>query len=316
MRRIAVLGALLGAGTVSIAVAAFQTPAGSVAGLQGPPVVDVEKLRDNLFVLKGGGGNSAVFIQTDGVVIVDTKNPGWGAAILARIRELTSKPVTTIINTHAHRDHVSGNVEFAPTVDIVAHANTRVNMETMTPPPVTTASGPSGNIFAEHDGQGLPTRTFTDRVVLGSGADRIELRYFGRGHTNGDAWVFFPSLGVVHAGDSFPGKLLSIMDANNGGSAVEYADTLTKAYAAIANGSVIITGHDATMTRDDLREYVDFNRAFVNAARAAQRAGLSAHDFAATWAVPAPYATYVVPLAVLEVNAVLAYRELLDVRQR
>ncbi len=77
-------------------------------------VIDVEKLRDNLFVLSGAssGGNTAVFIQTNGVTVVDTKNPGWGAPILAKIKELTPKPIVRIINTHTHGDHVSGNVEF------------------------------------------------------------------------------------------------------------------------------------------------------------------------------------------------------------
>ena len=92
-------------------------------------VVEVEKVKDNLFLLKGGGGNTAVFVGTSGVVVVDTKLPGWGQPILDKIKELTDKPVTTIINTHTHGDHVSGNVEFPATVDVVTHENTKANMD-------------------------------------------------------------------------------------------------------------------------------------------------------------------------------------------
>src|SRR5207253_7309415 len=112
-----VLGVVIAAGALSIAAVAYQTQP------QGPKVVEVEKLKDNLFMLKGGGGNTAVFVGTNGVVVVDTKNPGWGQPILDKIKELTPKPVTTIINTHTHGDHVSGNVEFPATVDIIVQEN-------------------------------------------------------------------------------------------------------------------------------------------------------------------------------------------------
>src|SRR5215831_10492262 len=128
MNRTIVLGTLMATGVVSLAVAGYQAPA-PPSPAASPKVVEVEKVRDNLFMLKGGGGNTAVFIGTKGVVVVDTKLPGWGQPILDKIKELTPKPVTTIINTHTHGDHVSGNVEFPATVDIVTQENTKANME-------------------------------------------------------------------------------------------------------------------------------------------------------------------------------------------
>ena len=156
-------------------------------------------------MLRGGGGNSTVFVQTNGVTVVDTKNPGWGQPLLDKIKELTPKPVTTIINTHTHGDHVSGNVEFPATVDIVAHENTKANMKQMRPVTgIAKPGAPAGpNIFKENGGRGMAKRTFKDRMTLGTGNDRIDLYYFGRGHTNGDAWVLFPALRVVPAGDIF-----------------------------------------------------------------------------------------------------------------
>ena len=132
-------------------------------------------------------------MTSSGVVVVDTKIPGWGPPLLAKIKELTSKPVTTIINTHTHFDHVGGNPDFPDNVDIVVHENTKANMEAMravTGIPMEQQTFLS--VFKDSNGKGLAKKSFKDKMTLGSGADQIDLYYFGRGHTNGDAWVVFP----------------------------------------------------------------------------------------------------------------------------
>src|SRR5207248_3002244 len=148
---------------------ALLVAAGTLASLeaqppqqQGPRTIDVDKVKDNLWVLKGGGGNTAVFVTADGVTVVDAKNPGWGQPILDKIKELTPKPVTRLINTHTHGDHVSGNVEFPASVEIVTQENTKTNMEKM-------------DIFKQNSGKGLPKRTFKDKMTIGKGADQIDL---------------------------------------------------------------------------------------------------------------------------------------------
>ena len=257
-----------------------------------PKVIDVEQLEDNLFVLRGqgGGGNTGVFVTTDGVVVVDTKNPGWGQPILEAIGELTTNPVTTLINTHSHGDHVSGNVAFATTVEFVAHATTKANMEAMRP--YTGRTEPPVNVFADTNGHGLPTRTFTDRLSLGSGADQIDLYYFGRAHTGGDAWVVFPALRTLHAGDAFLGKRVPFLDAENGGSGVAIPDTLQKAHDTIPNVDTIITGHSTQASWADLNEWAAFNRDFLEMVRTGRAAGRSVDEIANAWAVPAKYADY------------------------
>src|SRR5437867_4512407 len=255
MKRSVALGVLIGVGALSMVVAARQ--AGG-AGQQARKIVEVEKLKDNLFVLKGGGGNTAVFITAAGVVVVDAKNPGWGQPILDKIKEVTDKPVTTLINTHTHGDHVSGNVEFPASVDIIVQANTAENMKKMIPN--STAADqtvPAQTIFQQNGGKGLPKHTFKDKMTVGKGADEVDLFYFGRGHTNGDAFVLFPSLRVLHAADIFSGKNIPLLDANNGGSAVEIANSLEKAANSL-NGKydTIVTGHANEMTPADLREYI------------------------------------------------------------
>ncbi len=298
MTRVKVLSLLLAIGVLSVTAKAFQqAPAPTMT-------IDVQKLKDNLFILSGkastgqdGGGNTAVFVQTNGVTVVDTKNPGWGPPILAKIKELTNKPVTTIINTHTHGDHVSGNVAFPTVVQIVTHSNTRLNMDKM-------------KIFGESKGVGLPTRTFADYLALGDGADRIDLRWFGRGHTNGDAWVFFPALRVVHAGDIFPGKQVPILDGNNGGSGFEMPRTLSRAHSTLGDVDTIITGHSTVMKPADLKEWAEFNDDFLAAVRQGKAAGRTTVEIASSWTVPAKYQGYTADPKRVQSNVEVIFKEL------
>jgi glyoxylase-like metal-dependent hydrolase (beta-lactamase superfamily II) len=297
MRRAAVLIALVTVGGLSIAVSALQQPPGSATA---PRVVEVQKLKDNMFILTGGGGNTTVFIQGDGITVVDTKNPGWGQPILSKIKELSPKPVVRIINTHTHGDHVSGNVEFPATVDIVVQENTAANMKLMKP--VTAAAAPpkpAPTIFEQNQGKGLAKRTFKDKMTIGSGADQIDLFYFGRGHTNGDAWVLFPALRVVSIGDIFASNnQLPLLDTNNGGSGVEIGDTLMKGHAALNKlADQIVTGHSSVMTFDDLRRWAEFNRGFLEQMRAAKKAGKTPEQTAKEWKAPAGFQPQDTPAA-------------------
>ena len=288
MKRLFVLGGLLVCGAVSLTAMALQAPA--------PMVVEVDKIKDNLYVLKGGGGNTSVFITGGGVIVVDTKNPGWGQPLLEKIKTLTNKPITVVINTHTHGDHVSGNVEFPTTVDIVVQENTKTNMMSMRPAAgvAQPASGPPPNIFQQNSGKGMPKRTFKDRMTIGKGADEVDLYYFGRAHTNGDAVVVFPALRVMHIADMFPTRGLPIMDSNNGGTGVGYADTLTKV-AALADRSAdtIVNGHNATTTTPaDIHQFIGFIQEFVKTVQDGKKSGMSADEVAKAWKTPAKFPGY------------------------
>ena len=281
MRRAAVLIGMMVVGGLVAAVA--QQPADA------PKVVDVEKVKDNLYVLRGvdGGGNTAVFITANGVTVVDAKNPGWGKPILDKIKTLTPKPVTFLINTHTHGDHVSGNVEFPATIDFVAQENTKVNMEKMP-------------IFKEHNGVGLPKRTFKDKLTIGKGADQVDLYYFGRGHTNGDAFVVFPALRIMHAGDIFARKAVPLIDPANGGSMLHISETLMKAHDGIKNVDAIINGHTpAQTTWADLKEFSQFNKDLVDWMRAGLKAGKTPTQLAAEWKLPEKYKGYSAEISAL-----------------
>jgi len=279
MRRAFVLGALLALGGLSITLrAVFEQ--GPARGDQSPAKVEVEKIKDSLYLFKGGGGNSAVFLTDLGVVIVDTKLAGWGQPIVDKLKTITSKPVTMLINTHTHGDHTGSNEFFSTAVEIVAHENTRANMEKM-------------DAFKGNKVNYLPKLMFKDRMSLGAGKDKIELYYFGAGHTDGDAWVVFPALRVMHAGDMFAGKQPPLIDRRNGGSGIAYPDTLAKA-AAVKAVDTIITGHSGLTTMADLQEYARFNLDFRDLVVDGFDRGRSVSEVVSQWKLPEKYKGYAV----------------------
>jgi len=275
MRRLQVLAVIAGVGLAAMAVAQAQQPAPA-----GPNVAQIEKVKDNLFMITGGGGNTAAYITANGVVLVDTKLANWGQAILDKVRTVSDKPITHIINTHTHGDHVGSNEFFAPSVEIVAQANTSANMAKMK------------NFATPETKHGMPDQTFTDKMTVLSGKEAIDLYYFGPGHTNGDAFVVFRELRTMHAGDIFASKGTPLLDMNNGGSGVKIGDTLAKAAAGIKNVDTVIPGHAAVMTWADFIEFGEFNRAFLSATQAAIKAGKTADQAVAELKLPEKFAQY------------------------
>jgi glyoxylase-like metal-dependent hydrolase (beta-lactamase superfamily II) len=302
MRRVVLLSTLVVVGLLGSMVSAYRQT-------EKPKVIETDKLADNLYVLRGGGGNTAVFITAKGVTLVDTKLPGWGQPLLEAVKRITDKPVTTVVNTHTHFDHTNGQVEFPAGIEIVAHENTKTYMEQANPV-YGLQTGPQPNPFKDAGGRGYPTRTFKDTLTIGSGAERIDIHHFGPAHTGGDAFIVFPAHRVMHMGDVFPTKDLPIMDMNNGGSALSYAATLTKA-AGVADVDTIINGHALKpSTAADLREYAAFIGDFVAAVQAAKTAGRTIDDVVKEWQTPARYAGYAVPNpARVRSNAEVVWKE-------
>jgi len=270
-----------------------------VSGVQAPPAgpskaaldaTKIEKVKDNLYVITGSGvadtnafsgGNTAVLVTDTGVVVVDSKLPGWGQVVLDRIKTVTNKPVTTIINTHTHGDHTGSNEFFGTTVDSIVQENTKANMAKM-------------NEFKGDKARFLPRRTYKDRLTLGKGKDQIDLYYFGPGHTNGDTFVVFPALRTMHAGDMFAWKALPYIDTDNGGSVVTHPQTLAKVIATIKNVDTVIAGHIPTSTWNDLKEYADFTQDFVNWGRNEMKAGKTVAQAVPEYKLPARFKGYVV----------------------
>jgi len=289
MKRGLLLGTLIGVGVVSLVVSG-QAQGPSAAAIK---AMQIEKVKDNLYIISGSGadnqatfsgGNVAVFITDAGVTLVDTKLPGFGPTILERIKTVTNKPVTRIINTHTHGDHTGGNGSFGATVESIVQENTRTNMTKM-------------KEFSGANAQFIPKRTYKDKLTVGSGKDQIDLYYFGRGHTNGDSFVVFPALRTMHVGDMFAWKALPYVDTDNGGSVVEQPESLAKAVATVKNVDTIINGHIPVATWNDLREYADFTKDFVAFARASLKAGKTVEQAASEYKVAPKFKGYAASLS-------------------
>jgi glyoxylase-like metal-dependent hydrolase (beta-lactamase superfamily II) len=286
MRRVIVLCALVIVGGLSLAVSG-QAPGPSAKAVA---ATTIEKVKDNLYVITGSGagdqeafsgGNVAVFITDGGVTIVDAKLPGWGQLIVDRVKTVTNKPITRIINTHTHADHTGSNEFFGASIESIVQDNTKANMAKM-------------DEFKGPKAQFLPKKTYKDSMQIGTGKDEIDLYYFGPGHTSGDSFVVFRDLRTMHVGDIFAWKALPYVDAANGGSVMEQGKTLSKAVATVRNVDTIINGHIPTSTWNDLKEYAQFTSDFAAFAEKSMKAGKTAAQAADEWKLDPKYKGYVV----------------------
>ena len=93
------------------------------------PPLGIEKVTDDLFVIIGNGGNVAVLVTNEGVILVDDKFEEDYEAIMAQVKTVTSQPVKYVFNTHHHSDHSGGNARFIEVAEIISHKNARANAE-------------------------------------------------------------------------------------------------------------------------------------------------------------------------------------------
>jgi glyoxylase-like metal-dependent hydrolase (beta-lactamase superfamily II) len=216
-----------------------------------------------------------------------------GPAILDKIKSVTTKPVTIVINTHTHGDHVGSNSAFTGNVEFVAQENCKTSMEKMT------------QFQTEEGKKFLPGKTYKDKLTLLKGNDKVDLYYFGRGHTGGDSFVVFPALKVMHSGDMFAfSKALPIIDVSNGGSGLEYPKSLKKAAAGIKGVDSVIPGHSQVTNFAEFKEYGEFMSEFVAAVEKAKKDGKTAEQAAADLKLSDKYKDYNLGRAKAGINAV------------
>ena len=245
----------------------------------------IEKVKDNLFIITGSGtanreafsgGNTAVFITNAGVVIVDTKLAGWGQVILDRVRSVTDKPITTIINTHTHGDHTGSNA--------FRHLG-------------------RDDRPGEHGGEHGPDGRFQGRQGSSSEADvqrqNVDRRrqrsdrpvLFGRGHTDGDTFVVFPALGRC-TWAIFSLEVRAVSGSQQRRERRGHPKTLDSALKGIRNVDTIVGGHQPVVQWKDLQEYQRFNADLLAAVQAAMKAGKSVDEAAASINLTTKYAGY------------------------
>lgn len=206
-----------------------------------PPQLKIEKVKDDLYEIIGDGGNVAVYITSEGVILVDDKFEQDYGQIVSNVKSVTSQPIKYILSTHHHSDHSGGNTKFAPAVEIISTANARANIVNHKQ-----SNAPANMVPA--------SVTFTDETAVFLGGKEVRARYFGRGHTNGDALIYFPALKVLHTGDLMAGNT-PLIDYPGGGSVVEWTKTLDGALTL--DFDTVIPGHGNVSTKAGLKTYRD-----------------------------------------------------------
>ena len=197
------------------------------------PSNKLNKIADDLYEIEGDGGNVAVYITNEGVILVDDKFEYDFNDIVDKVKSVTNQPIKYVLNTHHHGDHTGSNAKFLPTAEIISHANARKNIIDLKQP-------------------GAPRVTFTQETSVFLGGKEVRARYFGRGHTNGDVMIYFPALRVLHTGDLMAGSS-PLIDYGGGGSLVEWPATLDEALKI--DFDTVIPGHGPIAKKADLLAY-------------------------------------------------------------
>jgi glyoxylase-like metal-dependent hydrolase (beta-lactamase superfamily II) len=204
-----------------------------------PPQLTINKVKDGLFEIEGDGGNVAVLVTNEGVILVDDKFEQDHDAIVANVKSVTSQPIKYIVTTHHHSDHSGGNGKFISTAQIVSTANARINI----------VEHKQSNAQANM----VPAQlVFTQEMSIFLGGQEVRAKYVGRGHTNGDAIVYFPSLRTLHTGDLMAGTS-PLIDYPGGGSLAEWAKTLDGALTL--DFDTVIPGHGKVTDKAGLLSY-------------------------------------------------------------
>lgn len=215
--------------------------------------IRAEKIADDFYVLFGVGGNIAVSLGANGVLIVDDQFPQMVPKYKVTIGELGGGAINFAINTHWHFDHADGNQALGPEGTwLVAHEQSRqmmtknnvINLVTQT------REQPA------YPETALPVLTYDDHMRFHFNGERIDLLHFGPAHTAGDTAVIFRGHNVVHLGDVYNNAGYPFIDADNGGSLEGIIEFCSKVLEQIDPGTIVVPGHGPVSKYQDLVDYV------------------------------------------------------------
>ncbi len=218
---------------------------------QTPPVT-FNKISDCLYEIQGGSGAaSGAYIGDDSVILIDAKmDEASQQAILDKIADMTDKPIKYLINTHSDGDHINGNQYVPKSVTIISHENCRTEI-----------LGPGRN------GEGsqwtntelmpfVPSVTFTDKMAVYPGGQKVALSYHGVGHTTGDAVVFFAEEKTAFIGDMVFLERPQLIHSYKDGNSLKYVETVTNMLASV-DADKFVTGHSSIVNRSQIRAHLE-----------------------------------------------------------
>ena len=230
-----------------------------IAQQQEPKPVKLNKISDNLYeILDGKGARGGVFIGDSGIMVIDAKQDEISVKqTLGEIAKVSDKPIKYLVNTHSDGDHVTGNQFFPSSVSIISHENCR--KEFFLPKrdgSISDWSKPELLPF-------VPSITFSNQMDIYLGSQRVELLYFGVGHTTGDAVIYFPEQKIAFIGDQvFTGRP-QLIHAYKGGNSFEHVNTLTKMLEAL-DAEKFFSGHSEMLDRAGIQKHIDEMKSMQN----------------------------------------------------
>jgi glyoxylase-like metal-dependent hydrolase (beta-lactamase superfamily II) len=224
--------------------------------------VKAEPVAGSVYMLTGAGGNIAISIGEDGVVVVDDQFAPLVPKIQAAIKGLTDKPVRFVLNTHWHGDHTGGNEELGKNSTLIAHDNVRKRLAEGNPNRL-------GNKIDPAPKGALPVITFDRSLTVHINGEDIRALHYARGHTDGDSVIYFPKSNVVHMGDDFVTYGLPFVDVVSGGSVLGMVENVEKAMATLPDDVKIIPGHGPLSAKADVKKFSDMLRDCIGLVQAA-----------------------------------------------
>jgi cyclase len=209
--------------------------------------IKTHKLADNLYYLEGQGGNIGVSVGEDGVFLIDDQFAPLSEKIIAAVKALSDKPIRFVFNTHHHGDHTGGNINLGKTgAVIVSHDNVRVRL----------AAGFTGNdltkVLTAEQKQGLPMLTFEDAVTFHLNGHEIHAMHVVPAHTDGDSYVIFKDLNIIHTGDVFRTTSYPRADATANGSLLGILEAYQVLLDNADANTQILPGHGVVSKRSDV----------------------------------------------------------------
>ena len=240
--------------------------------------ITTEQVADGLYVLFGLGGNIAVSVGADGVLIVDDQLPELADRIKAAIKGVGGGDIDYIVNTHWHFDHADGNLALGPEgATIVAHSNARSDMA---------EGGMIDMVIARYQqppypADALPELTFKYDMALHFNGGEIELMHFSPAHTNGDVAVFFRQQNAVHMGDVFNNSGYPFVDIGSGGDVDGMIRFCEQTLEAIDEDTIVIPGHGPVTNYETLASYVSMVRTVRDRVQTMIDAGMSLEEVSA-----------------------------------
>ncbi len=235
--------------------------------------VTLQQVAPNLYMTVGGrGAQGGVYIGDTEVLLIDSKQDAASVGqVFAEIRKLTNNPVTRLVNTHADGDHVFGNRFLPAGVTVIAHENCLKEFF------AASMGGQASDWNNPALKASLPSVTYRDRMILQVGAKKVELWYFGVGHTTGDTVVFFPDEKVAFVGDQLFVGRVQLIHAYKGGSSLGEVAALEQMLATI-DARRFVSGHSEIQDRAGVQAHAARMKAMQEKVRGLKAAGLSLED--------------------------------------